>query len=114
MAETKVTKNEIDLKTRQTGWDYVTFPGGTNLATKTVTFPTAFPVAPKVLITPTGYKTGGVPTAVSDFTGEYGGTGAVPLAVVTDISTTSFVVSIHSVSGNFGASYNGLVWTAEA
>jgi len=98
---------------RQVGWNYTTNGGSSGNGSVTVTFPTAFATAPKVLACLLGYKTGGAPSSPSDFTGAFGGGGTMPILFVTSISTTVFTANINSVTGNFGASYNGFSWIAE-
>ena len=103
--------NDKLASNRQTGWNYTTNPGGANSASKTVTFPTAFSVAPKVIVTALGYKTGGTPTSVTEFNGLFSGTIATPY--VANITTTGFTIYIVAAVGTFGASFNGFTWSAE-
>ncbi len=114
MAETKITQNEISLLSRQSGFDYINITSPANTVSKTVTFPTAFSVAPKsIQVTPTGYVTGGAPTALSASFTPYGSGFAIGVSI-SGVSTTGFTVSLTAAgSNNFGVSYTGSSWTAE-
>jgi hypothetical protein len=110
MAETKVTGSEIAPIYHQSGWGYTTNPGGSATANVAVTFPVSFTVAPKVIPGLLGYKTGGAPTSVADFTGVYSGT--IADIFIVSITTIGFTCYING-SASFGASYNGFTWIAE-
>lgn len=105
----KITSAQIALTSRQLGWTYTTNGGGASTSNVTVTFPTAFATTPKVTVGLLGFKTGGAPTVITDFTGVY--TIAVGCFAVS-ISTSGFTVYTVGTA-NFGASFNGVSWIAE-
>ena len=117
MAETKVTKNEIAAKSRQSGWGYIQITSSVASQDQAVTFPVPFDAVPNsIQVTLTGYRAtaSGAPTSLADFTIRYGNN-YTQTPFVINASATGFTVSVSAGTSNYiGASYIGFSWTAEA
>lgn len=105
-----VTTNSSQSIKMQTGWGFITTPGGTGVITGSITFPTAFTTLLGVVITDIGYKASADPSSILDF--QTGGGSEVITAK--SLATTGFTAVINtSGGGNFGASErHGYSWIA--
>lgn len=114
MAKQQTNYQQVKPTSHQSGWGYTTVASTTNLTNVAVTFPTAFPSAPKVTMGLLGWKSGTAPTTISDFNGDYGAAFSA-VAFATNITATGFTARINGGgSSSFGGgSYNGFTWIAE-
>lgn len=93
--------------TIQSGWGYVTGTGSPVLL-GSVTYPTAYTtlLMPPVLTLLGGKNGGGVPTAIADFTTDWGVTQAI---IAVSPSTTGFAV-YNYIATLAAGQYNGFSW----
>lgn len=102
-----VTNGDITI---QVGWGQLVGNGTTNIA-ETVTFPVAFTTVLGVNPAMLGAVVTTPATTIGGLTTEYGGGGF--LVTASDITTTTFLISLGRAASTFSASvYHGYSWIA--
>jgi len=97
--EAAVTSNNNNV-IKQTGFDFITTPGGSGAITKVVTFPKTFTKLLSLQITLNGVRTGADPAQLSDLNNQFG-----PMLIAALLpSTSQFTAAISTpLGGAFGA-----------
>jgi hypothetical protein len=97
-AQAQATNTIEDNVLMQTGWGFMTTPGGTGSVSRTVTFPVAYTKLLGLVCTQLGQKVTTDPAVIPDLTTNFG----VAMAGAVTPSLTGFIATITLPTGSYG------------